>query len=283
MLDKAFLEITNTCNLACDFCAGTARAPRRMSEDEFERLTDRLTGRVRYLYFHLMGEPTTHPLLADFARRAREKGFRPMLTTNGTRLGAVGEGLLGAPFHKISISLHAPAANAAFADPHYFDHCIDFARRAAARGIITVLRLWNVGGTAYERENAPILARLHAEFDGEWGEIRSGYRMAERLFLEWGTRFAWPHPDASALPPDAPCFCYALRDQIGVLADGTVVPCCLDAEGRLALGNLHESELDAILSSPRARALYEGFGAHRAVESLCRRCGYIQAHAYRQK
>lgn len=283
MLDKAFLEITNVCNLACHFCPKTARTPRSMTEAEFEHLTDRLAGQVRYLYFHLMGEPTTHPLLVHFARRAREKGFRPMLTTNGTRLGVVGAQLLDAPFHKISISLHAPAANAAFADARYLDNCIAFARRAAARGMIVVLRLWNVGGAAYERENAPILARLHAEFGSEWGEIRSGYRMAERLFLEWGERFAWPHPDGPEAPPDAPCFCYALRDQIGILADGTVVPCCLDAEGRLALGNLFESDLSEILAAPRAKAIYEGFGAHRAAEELCRRCGYVQQHAYRAK
>ena len=119
MLDKAFLEITNVCNLACHFCPKTARAPHSMTEVEFEHLTDRLVGWVRYLYFHLMGEPTTHPLLAHFAYRARAKGFRPMLTTNGTRLAASGEELLLAPFHKISISLHAPAANTAFATPDY--------------------------------------------------------------------------------------------------------------------------------------------------------------------
>ena len=283
MLDKAFLEITNVCNLACCFCPKTARAPRSMTEAEFEHLTDRLVGRVRYLYFHLMGEPTTHPFLVRFAHRAREKGFRPMLTTHGTRLAACGEELLAAPFHKISISLHAPAANATFASPDYWENCMDFAQRAAAQGIIAVLRLWNIGGADHARENAPILEKLHARFAGEWGEIRSGYRMGERLFLEWGERFAWPHPDAPAAPVDAPCFCYALRDQIGVLADGTVVPCCLDAEGRLALGNLHERSLAEILATPRARALYEGFGAHRTTEELCRRCGYVQQRAYRKK
>ena len=283
ILDKAFLEITNVCNLSCSFCPGTTRAPRCMSEQEFERLTDRLAGRVRYLYFHLMGEPTTHPKLARFAHRAAQKGFRPMLTTNGTRLATCGQALLDAPFYKISISLHAPAANPTFAAPQYLEACIAFAKASAARGIITVLRLWNVGGAEHERENAPVLARLRAEFGSEWAENRSGYRLAEKLFLEWGERFAWPHPDAERAPEDAHAFCYALRDQIGVLADGTVVPCCLDAEGRLALGNLHDTELDELLSSPRARAIYDGFGAHRAAEELCRRCGYARQHAYRTK
>ena len=111
MLEKAYLEITNICNMACDFCHGTCRTPREMTLAEFEALTDRLVGRVEYLYFHLMGEPLLHPLLPRFIDRAREKGFRPMLTTNGSLLGEVGELLLQSPPHRISISLHAPAAN----------------------------------------------------------------------------------------------------------------------------------------------------------------------------
>lgn len=145
-LDKAFLEITDICNLQCSFCHGTKRAARMLTAEEFEALTDRLAGRIKFLYFHLMGEPLLHPLFPQFVRRAWEKGFYPILTTNGSHLQKRGEELLADLPYKISISLHAPAANAAFADPAYFDTCIDFAKRAAAKGCITVLRLWNIGG-----------------------------------------------------------------------------------------------------------------------------------------
>ena len=57
-------------------------------------------------------------------------------------------------------------------------------------------------------------------------------------------------------------FCYALRNQIGVLVDGTVVPCCLD----------HNGDMD--FASPRAHAIYQGFTNHTATEPLCQRCGY---------
>ena len=72
------------------------------------------------------------------------------------------------------------------------------------------------------------------------------------------------------------CFCYGLRDQIGVLCDGTVVPCCLDHEGDIALGNLFESELQDIMSTQRAIAIFDGFSARTAAEPLCRRCGYAK-------
>ncbi len=275
MIDKAYLEITNCCNLSCSFCHGTKRERKLMSEAEFEVLTDRLVGKVKFLYFHLMGEPLLHPLFPHFVRRAWEKGFYPILTTNGSLLAKRSEELLGALPYKISISLHAPAANAAFADPEYFASCIDFAKRAAARGCISVLRLWNIGGEG-EEQNGDILEKLHAAFPGEWPPShRESVRLSsDKVFLEWGEHFDWP--DVNAALGDEHVFCRALRDQVGVLCDGSVVPCCLDADGVLALGNLHEQALDEILATPRAVEIYDNFTEHRACEDLCRKCGYAR-------
>ena len=276
MLKKAYLEITNVCNLACSFCHGTKRERRLLTEPEFELLTDRLSGQAKNLYFHLMGEPLLHPSLPYFIHRAWEKGFLPHLTTNGSLLGKHGDALLAHPPYKISISLHAPAANAAFAHSSYLADCIEFSKKAAKRGAITVLRLWNIGGEG-EAENDAILAVLHEHFKGEWqSSHRQSLRLADKIFLEWGEHFDWPDPEAPEAPLDTDAFCYGLRDQIGVLVDGTVVPCCLDADGNLALGNLFESPLAEILASPRARAIYDGFSNRRACEQLCRRCGYAR-------
>lgn len=276
-IDKAYLEITNVCNLQCSFCHGTKRAGHLLTEAEFEALTDRLAGHVKYLYFHLMGEPLLHPLFLHFVRRAWEKGFYPILTTNGSLLAKRGEELLESLPYKISISMHAPAANEAFADPAYFDTCIDFAKRAAAKGCISVLRLWNIGGEG-EDENEGILQKLHAAFPGEWPPShRESVRLSQdKVFLEWGEHFEWPDPAAPAMPENTDIFCYGLRTLFGVLCDGTVVPCCMDAEGELALGNLFEHTLDEILDTPRAKAIYDGFTVHRATEELCRRCGYAR-------
>lgn len=275
MIDKAYLEITNCCNLACSFCHGTKRAPKLMSEAEFEVLTDKLVGEVKFLYFHLMGEPLLHPSFPYFVKRAWEKGFYPILTTNGSLLEKRSEELLQNLPYKISISLHAPAANAAFAAPNYFSSCIDFAKKAAAMGCISVLRLWNVGGEG-EEQNEGILALLHEAFPGEWPPShRESVRLSkDKVFLEWGEHFDWP--DLGAAAGDENVFCRALGDQIGVHCDGTLVPCCLDADGVLALGNLHEQTLSEILATPRARAIREGFTRRCAVEELCRKCGYAR-------
>lgn len=280
MLNKAYLEITNVCNLSCAFCHKTSRKKRFMSEDEFEILTDKLQNKIQYLYFHLMGEPTLHPSLPFFIKRAREKGFFPMLTTNGSLLPKVKDSLLGSLPHKISISLHDAAANPAFANAEYLESCADFARRASVSGCITVLRLWNLGSED-EKTNDSVLSYLKSVFTDEWKSVRNGggYKLADKLFIEYGERFDWPDGSESESDENADAFCYGLRDQIGVLVDGTVVPCCLDADGCLALGNLFESELDEILEGERARAIYDGFTGRRAVEPLCRKCGYARRFA----
>ena len=246
-----------------------------MSEDEFTLLLGKLEGRSRYLFFHLMGEPTLHPLLPRFIELAQSKGFLTAVTTNGSLLLKSADALLSSLPYKISISLHAPEANSAFSDKGYLDSCIRFAKEAAARGCIIALRLWNLGSDA---DNSHILDFLHSSFSGEWRDIRGGssQRLCERVFLEWGERFDWPDPALPECPADSDLFCYGLRDQIGVLVDGTVVPCCLDADANITLGNLFDSGIDDILSSPRAKAMYDGFSRRRAVESLCRKCGYAR-------
>ena len=279
MLSKVFLEITNTCNLSCSFCHGTSRPPRSLTAEEFDVLTDKIKGKAQYLYFHVLGEPLTHSLLPEFINIAAAKGFRPMLTTNGTLLDSRADELIKSRIYKISISLHALEANGEYAPSAYLNSCIAFADKASLSGIITVFRLWNIGGR--NSANAEILNTLHAAFPDDWHENRSGYRIRDKLYLEWGEKFDWPDAAGEVLGEDA--FCYALRDQIAVLSDGTVVPCCLDANGSIALGNLFEDDLEAILNSPRAQSIYTGFTRHKAIEPLCRSCGYaLKTKQYRE-
>ena len=275
MLDKIYLEITNVCNLDCSFCHKTKREKKLMSEEEFNVLLGKIEGKSKYLFFHLMGEPTLHPLLSRFIESARNKGFLPAITTNGSLIAEKGESILSALPYKISISLHAPEANPAFSADGYLESCVNFAKEAAIRGSFVALRLWNLGTDA---DNSAILDFLRSSFPGEWVNLRGGssQRLADHIFLEWGERFDWPDPSAPECDEDADLFCYGLRDQVGILADGTVVPCCLDADANINLGNLFFSELDDILASPRARAIYDGFTRRRAVEPLCRRCGYAK-------
>ena len=158
MLKKIYLEITDICNLSCSFCHGTLREPRMMSAVEFSSITDKIRGRAEYLYFHLMGEPLMHPGLPAFISMASEKGFKPVLTTNGTLLPERGGEILQTPLYKINISLHSAEANPGRASEGYAEECIAFAKAAARKGVLTVFRLWNKGGL--ETNNGALLSVL---------------------------------------------------------------------------------------------------------------------------
>lgn len=276
MITRCYLEITNICNLDCVFCPKTERAKHMMSFKEFDTLTDKLAGKIKFLYFHLMGEPFLHPLLDEFILLSRQKKFIPVLTTNGTLLPHKAHILNTLP-HKIQISLHSHEGNGKDNLEQYINGVMVFAKEAAKRGCIIVLRLWNEGG--YNQQNERILQLIAQHQPYPWQTRNDGWKLADYLFIENGNMFEWPNTELDAYTGKE-VFCYALRNQIGILADGTVVPCCLDYAGVLRLGNLFEQSLEDILSSKRSKTIYQGFTNHTAVESLCQRCGY--SHIYRQ-
>ena len=274
MLKRAYIEITNICNLRCDFCPGTKRSARSMSIAEFTNAAKKLQGAVKYLYLHVMGEPLLHENLTDFLDIAGNLGFRVCLTTNGTLLGNRGEELLShAALHKISVSLHSMEGNGVNDLRAYLSDVWKFSEKAAESGVIVALRLWNIGGK--DARNGEILHFLEeklGEYPLNMPQPRDGnWKLPEKVYLEQAERFEWP--DLSAAEENVR-FCLGLREQIAVLCDGTVVPCCLDHEGDIPLGNLFTQDFEAILASPRARAMVEGFSRRCPTEELCRRCGY---------
>ena len=273
MLRKIYVEIGNICNLSCSFCPGTVRKPGLMTAEQFKTVAERLKGHTDYLYFHLMGEPLLHPELEKLLDIAGSMGYKVIITTNGTLIPQRQELLLGSPaVHKVNISLQSFEANMGGELEAYIMSCAVFARQMGERGKLCVLRLWNSGGL--ESLNARIEAMLEREFPKPWRESWGSRSLADKVWLEPGEKFDWP--DMAEQDRGESCFCYALRDQAGILCDGTVVPCCLDHDGDIALGNIFESSMEEILSSPRARAIYEGFSRRRAVEELCRKCGYAR-------
>lgn len=270
---KVYVEISNLCNLSCRFCPGTKRPKGRMDANRLSVILEKLKGYTEFVYFHLMGEPLLHPELPWFLELAGEVGFKVILTTNGTLLEERKELLLSSPaVHKVNISLHAFEANdLSVPFETYVDGCLDYGKAAQGQKL-TVFRLWNSGGE--DKQNGLLLQKLEEAFPKPWKDGRKGTQLAPKVYLEPGEKFDWP--DLNAPEEEGPYFCYGLRDQIGVLWDGTVVPCCLDHEGDIPLGNLLTESMDEILEGHRAKAIYEGFSRKEAAEPLCRRCGYAR-------
>lgn len=276
MFKRAYVEITNICNLRCAFCPGTKRPERFMPPEEFRILARRLRPHTGFLYLHVMGEPLLHPQLGELLEIGAAEGFRLCLTTNGTLLEARHELLLSAPaLHKLSVSLHSMEGNNAGALGGYLDGVWESVQALSQAGIICALRLWNIGGQ--ETRNGEILSFLGDRLGThplDLPQLRRGsWKLGQRLYLEQAEKFDWPELEG---PERAAGFCLGLRDQVAVLVDGTVTPCCLDHEGDIPLGNLLAEELDGILASPRARAICDGFSQRRPSEALCRRCGFAE-------
>ena len=272
MYSKVYVEITNVCNMSCSFCHGHKRAPRFMEREEFSLILGKIKGLTKYIYYHLMGEPLLHTSLPEFIRMAGEEGYKSIVTTNGTLLSERGEELLKAGLHKVNVSLHSFEEENDEAHEKYVRSLAEFAKTASERGVIVVFRLWNKGLDGGRNERA--INVLRENIDGDWVENPRGIRIKNNLYLEWGERFEWP--DLECEVKGDRFFCYGLKDQFGILSDGTVVPCCLDSDGVIALGNAFTDDISDVLSSERAVSMADGFRCRKAAEELCRKCGYAQ-------
>jgi radical SAM protein with 4Fe4S-binding SPASM domain len=284
---KIYIEITNRCNLACPFCAPSSRAGTAMDAAAFVEVLRKIQGVTRFIALHVLGEPLLHPEFDGLLALSREHGFHVNLTTNGTLLTRHRPTLLTAQaLRQINISLHGLAELERDAADAHLHEIIEFAREASRTTRLYIsLRLWNLGAGESEEKggwNSRLLARLANAFAlpairPDDLRAQRGIPLAPRVFLNPEPRFAWPHLSGPDLGGRG--FCRGMRDHLAILADGTVVPCCLDAGGVLALGNIFAQSLDAILAGPRARRISEGFGHQWLVEPLCRRCSYRRRFA----
>ena len=280
---KVYIEITNRCNLSCSFCPKTKRALKRNNKEDFLHIIEAIKPYTDYVYLHLLGEPTLHPELKDYLQICKEYGLKVNLTTNGTLLSKVKDILIASPaLRQVNISLHSFEANDHSIEMHqYIEDVLSFVEEATKKSnIICSLRLWNMDTVHLKAQNdlnneilSLIETRLGVAFNVEEALAKKdGIKLKKNVYLNKAEKFEWPDHDRKMITEEV--FCYALRDQVGILVDGTVVPCCLDGEGHIALGNIFEMPLDQILESPRSKRLYEGFSNRRAIEELCKRCGY---------
>ena len=278
---KAYIEISNVCNLQCDFCPEVERDKNLMDRGLFERLIGDVAPLAEQVCFHLMGEPLSHPLFGDFIRICAERSLPVNITTNGTLLSPARiEALLDPIVRQVNFSVHSFQAN--FPDQDisaYLGKIFEFTRRAfeSRPDLYVNYRLWNLSGPD-EGKNERIIGlverafkvELNTSVDVRW---RKGRHVLNRLYVHFDTRFDWPNPNAPLRSETGTC--HALSSHIGILSDGTVVPCCLDKEGVAHLGDAKRQTLGEILAGERALRMAQGFKEGRLVEDLCRRCTFI--------
>ena len=272
---RAYIEITNVCNLDCSFCPKTGRKKEFMNELLFKRILEQLRCVTEHIYFHIMGEPLLHPQIGRFLDIGHESGFKVNLTTNGTLIDRTGEMLLTKPtLRLVNFSLHSFEGKIEALDS-YLDTIFEFIKKAQKKNILCGLRLWNLKDSSENDENRHVLSRIEQEFgvDSLQNDLNlRGIEVSKGVYLNFAKEFEWPGIEKETVGSDG--FCHGLRDQIGFLVDGTVVPCCLDSEGSIDLGNITTQNLSEIIESKRSKAIYDGFSNRKAIEELCKKCGY---------
>ncbi len=279
---RIYIEITNVCNLKCSFCIGNTRQPRFMTIDEFTRIVQKIKPYTDYIYLHILGEPLLHKDLKEFLLVAINYNLRVNITTNGTLLKQNQETLLESKsLRKVSISLHSLETNDMNIIYTYIKDITTFVNIATKRNIICEVRLWNLG---VDNNNINLFKMLCRELNVDETtakdieqdiNIKGSATIKRNLYLGKEERFEWPSLENSKSDENN-VFCYGLRNQLGILCDGVVVPCCLDSKGDINLGNIYKDTLDDILSSQKSISIYEGFSNRLATQELCKKCGYAK-------
>jgi radical SAM protein with 4Fe4S-binding SPASM domain len=251
--------------------------------DLFARIIEQAAPLTEQVCFHLMGEPLVHPKLeamVEICNRARVPIF---FVSNGVLLNDKrSEILLDPAFRQVNFSLHSFHDNFPDRDPtQYLDKIFAFTEAAFEKrpDLYINFRLWNLQDVAGSGpQNRDLLARIEKHFGVELNldlnvTVQKSRKVKNRLYLHFDTEFIWPSIDLPVLGTKGTC--HGLSSHIGILVDGTVVPCCLDKEGNIPLGNIADQNLTDILSSERAVSILEGFRQRKLKESLCQRCQYI--------
>jgi radical SAM protein with 4Fe4S-binding SPASM domain len=280
---KVNIEISNICNLQCSFCPEVVRTKKLMPLDLFQTIIDQVAPLTDQVCFHLMGDPLVHPKLEEMVAICEKAQVPIFFVTNGVLLREKQAELLLSPaFRQVNFSLHSFHDNFPEKDPSdYLNKIFKYVEQAFVKrpDLYINFRLWNLSDPRGSGQNQDMLDRITKYFAVEIDRkidvrIKKSLRLKNRLYLHFDTEFVWPAMDLPVLGTKGTC--YGLSSHFGILVDGTVVPCCLDKEASIPLGQIQNESLTEILANPRSQALLDGFRKKKLVEGLCQRCQYIE-------
>lgn len=272
---KIYLEITNVCNLNCDFCPKTIRKSEFMSFDLFKKIILETKYLCEEFTLHLMGEPLLHPNFSDIINFAQKEGVKINLTTNGTLIENKFLLLINPAIRRVNFSIHGLKSNYSDADQiKHLKKIIEFTKFAQKEreDLIVIYRLWNIDNDS----NKSVLETIEKEFDVNLVEEtkKISAKIKNNAFIHFDNSFDWPNPKDEIRTDHG--YCHGLSTHIGILCDGTVVPCCLDNNGNIPLGNIKKDSIENILNSKKAVNMKKGFQNRILVEDMCKKCTFIK-------
>lgn len=279
---RVYVELSNICGLKCSFCPQSTLKPQSMSLDFFESLLAQLLAYTKEIAYHMGGDPLSLSNLEAYLDATKRYGLQGLLTTSGYYLSKHShETLLHPALKQVNISLNSYNKNAMpLSFEAYMQPVLELCRaqNETRKDLFINLRVWNFDEKQSEKAfNAMLFAYLSQAFgvtlDAQTIERERprSLRLAEKVLVHFDRYFEWP---SLASKNESEGTCLGLKSHFGILSSGIVVPCCLDKEGVIPLGNLHVDSLETILNAQRAQTILQGFRQGRCVETLCRKCTY---------
>lgn len=262
---KIYLEITNNCNLNCDFCIKNKRKQQFITIDEFNTILDKIKSYTNYLYFHILGEPLMHPKINELINNAKEKKFNVNITTNGYLIKRIKD---NKNIRQVNISLHSFNDKYNISLDNYLNDIFNTIDTLIENKTYISLRLW-----VKNKYNNEIITKINEHYNTNTKENIDNFKINNYLFINNFHEFIWPDLNNDTYLENGTC--YALKDHIGILVDGTIIPCCLDTVGNINLGNIYKDNLEDVINSKRYKNMLVGFKNHKKCEELCKHCKFL--------
>ncbi len=261
---KIYVEITNICNLKCPFCSVDNKKKREMSLKEFDDVLNNINDYTDYLYLHVKGEPLLHSNFKGILDICSKYNKKVNITTNGSLLKKRVNDIIGSNVRQVNISLHSIVGD-------YLNDILSASKELSAHGIYVVFRFWVYNEK--EKNSINEILKFYDKLDlKERINKENNIKINEFVYINKDKEFIWPSLNNNIIRDAGTCL--GLKSHIGILSDGTVIPCCLDSNGIIDLGNIFIEDLNTILNKERTKKIIEGFNNNKLCEELCKKCGF---------
>ena len=265
---RIYIEITNNCNLNCSFCSEVLKKRRNMSLEEFEEVLNKIKDYTDYIYLHVKGEPLVHKDIIEFINKANEYNLKVNLTTNGTIFNKYAKELGKCKnLNKINFSLHSENNK-----PNYLEDIFDNIKYLSTNTTV-IYRLWTLKNNELDEKSTKIVDKIKEYYDLSPETVdkiknTTNIKISSTIYVDKDNEFEWPTVNNHK----SEGFCYGLSTHIAILVDGTVVPCCLDSNGVIELGNIFTDSLEDVINSNRYQNLLKSLRDRKPCEELCKSC-----------
>lgn len=264
---KIYIEITNRCNLSCDFCIKNRRQIIDMNFDNFKIIINKIKPYTKEIYLHVLGEPLIHRDINSFINYATSEGLLVNITTNGYFVQKI---INNKNIHRLNISLHSFDDKYKVSLKDYLDNIFNTIDKIDHRTFIS-LRLW-----IKDNYTLDILKYINNRYNKNIHQIQDNHKIMLRknLIIDSYHMFTWPDLNNKYYSEVGKC--YGLITHIGILSDGTVIPCCLDTRGIIKLGNIYNDDLEEILNKEQVKEMISGFKNNQKIHELCKHCCFLE-------